>query len=633
MVNRFLGTGNFPGYPEQAGILAELLGSCLQLKNLGTSSLNLRKGICLSGPPRSGKSFLVNHVCLDVLQIPLLEFDCLSFASTTDGEIDETCFLETLGECFQQIPCALLVKGLDGSTFENEEFRRKCAESLVRNLTKIENESLGVVYTVSDWSRVHQYMRSSVQLFSQLSIFPPTNDQAVQIALFQMESSGFGGGNSPESQRTAEMLVKSTTGMVAGDIHQIVSYAARIAWQRQCILNSVSIDDALLSDATLKLGTTSLDSLTDEVILLMDQTKISGGESAAQQISGTHQLLWSDCLAALKAIHPTNSSPNSQRESRQRGYFEQRKKLQWLVYSGSKPARFGLKPPSGILLFGPTGCGKTSLIRELVEKSSRRLISVNGSELFSKYFGETEAQLRQVFATARNLAPSVLFFDNLEAICSSRDWTSTGAGAAGVNERLLSTLLNELDGIEERVSDVLICACTHRPWKLDPAILRPGRFDRHIFLPLPTKTDRIEILRMTILLKVMSGDQIHILAAWTHGFSCADLLSLVREAVTVFLRDIRPAAFGGLQLDLRHFVTAILGFHADIPSTKEMLTSNILRKDLLCELDEVDRHFVRATIQKYRGGSDVRTGWWTARINGEDIILSHQRFASSKTIN
>ncbi|RKO93158.1 P-loop containing nucleoside triphosphate hydrolase protein, partial [Blyttiomyces helicus] len=153
--------------------------------------------------------------------------------------------------------------------------------------------------------------------------------------------------------------------------------------------------------------------------------------------------------------------------------------------------RLGVKPPSGILLYGPSGCGKTMLVHALVSGSSMNFISVKGHEIFSKYLGESEASVRRLFAAARRLAPCLLFLDEVDTVGTRREWTDDGA--TGVNERVLSTLLNEMDGVQERTG-VLVVACTNRPDKIDDALLRPGRLDHHIYVPLPTYLDRRAIV-------------------------------------------------------------------------------------------------------------------------------------------
>ncbi|CAG8756403.1 15719_t:CDS:2, partial [Acaulospora morrowiae] len=156
-------------------------------------------------------------------------------------------------------------------------------------------------------------------------------------------------------------------------------------------------------------------------------------------------------------------------------------------------ARLGLKPTSGLLLYGPSGCGKTILVQALVYESRMNVICVKGPSICSKYFGETENIIRNLFKTARKISPCIIFFDEIDSIASRRDWNDE-EGNVGVGERVLSTLLNEMDGIQE-LNDVLVIGCTNRPDRIDDALVRPGRIDQSLYVGLPNKDERTDILK------------------------------------------------------------------------------------------------------------------------------------------
>lgn len=220
------------------------------------------------------------------------------------------------------------------------------------------------------------------------------------------------------------------------------------------------------------------------------------------------------------------------------------------------PERFkqlGLDVPAGVLFFGPPGCGKTLLAKALANQSGANFISVKGPELLSKYVGESESRVRQVFSRARSSAPCVIFFDELDALCPKRGSgleglsSSGGGGSNGVSDRVVNQLLTELDGLESR-RDVYIIAATNRLELIDDAMLRPGRLGKLLYVPLPSAEDRVSILkalttRVTIKYRSTTdsdGVDIEQVArdGRADGFSGADLAALVREAGLAVLKEI-----------------------------------------------------------------------------------------------
>lgn len=195
--------------------------------------------------------------------------------------------------------------------------------------------------------------------------------------------------------------------------------------------------------------------------------------------------------------------------------------------------RVGITNPAGVLLWGPPGCGKTLLAKAVANESNTNFISVKGPELLNKYVGESERGVRQVFARARASSPCVIFFDELDALCSRRDDQQSDASA-----RVVNTLLTELDGVENR-SQVYVIAATNRPDMIDPAMLRPGRLDKLLYVELPTPGERFDILTK-LSKKTPLGDDVDLKDiandSRCEGLSGADLASLVRESAVASLR-------------------------------------------------------------------------------------------------
>jgi ribosome biogenesis ATPase len=150
--------------------------------------------------------------------------------------------------------------------------------------------------------------------------------------------------------------------------------------------------------------------------------------------------------------------------------------------------RIGLSAPAGVLLYGPPGCGKTLVAKAVSNESKANFISIKGPELLNKYVGESEKAVRQLFKRARASAPCVIFFDELDSLCPRR-----GSENNTSSERVVNQLLTEMDGLDER-RDVFVIAATNRPDIIDPAMLRPGRLDKLLYVPLPTNEDRHSIL-------------------------------------------------------------------------------------------------------------------------------------------
>ena len=212
---------------------------------------------------------------------------------------------------------------------------------------------------------------------------------------------------------------------------------------------------------------------------------------------------------------------------------ELQESVEWPIKKPEAFTRVGIRPPKGILLFGPPGCGKTMLARAVATESEANFISIKGPELFSKWVGESEKAIREVFRKGRTAAPSIVFFDELDSVVPRR---GMGFGDSGVSERVISQLLTELDGIESLVNVVVIGA-TNRPDIIDPAILRPGRFDRLIYVPAPDHATRLNILKIHSRNMPLAKDvDLEQVASQAAGYSGADLEAVCREAGLISLR-------------------------------------------------------------------------------------------------
>ena len=213
---------------------------------------------------------------------------------------------------------------------------------------------------------------------------------------------------------------------------------------------------------------------------------------------------------------------------------ELREAVEWPLKYPENFEKFGVKPPKGVLVYGPPGTGKTLLAKAVANESEANFIAIKGPELLSKWVGESEKGVREVFKKARQTAPTVIFFDEIDSIASTRGGSSTDSG---VTQRVVNQLLTEIDGLEE-LQDVAVVAATNRVDIIDPALLRPGRFDRHVEVGDPNEEARIAIFKVHTKDMPLADDvDLEKLAKRTEGYVGADIEAVCREAVMLTLRD------------------------------------------------------------------------------------------------
>ncbi len=253
--------------------------------------------------------------------------------------------------------------------------------------------------------------------------------------------------------------------------------------------------------------------------------------------------------------------------------------IEWPLKYPDSFKNMGIKPPKGILLYGPPGCGKTLMARAVANESKSNFISVKGPELLSKWVGESEKMIRKIFRKAKQVSPTIIFFDEIDSMAPSR---SVSSSDSRVGERVVSQLLSELSGLEE-LHDVVVLAATNRPDIIDLALLRPGRFDKQILIPEPDEKSRLKILE--IYTKKMPLDKVDLkkMAKDTDGYSGADIEALCREAALCALReDIKSN-----KVTMKHFKSALKEITPSLTENVKKYYRTINMKKKLGEVKEI----------------------------------------------
>ncbi|KAK3821319.1 MAG: P-loop containing nucleoside triphosphate hydrolase protein [Benniella sp.] len=535
------------------------------------------RGILLHGPPGTGKTMMANAIA-GSLGVPFITISAPSVVSGMSGESEKK-IREVFEEAKDLAPCLMFIDEIDAITPKRETAQREMERRIVAQLLtcmddlNLENTNGKPVMIIGATNRpdsLDPALRRAGRFDLEINIGVPDQDAREQILRVMASKLKLAG------DFDFKELAKMTPGYVGADLNALTAAAGVVALKR--IFQEIGNVDKIMEEEALEgvtnelvmsNATTETTSPSDSTCMAMATTKTTATMMTdIQKHDHRHKPVHS--ISAFLQSHPDPLTPEQleplaitnndflvaltrvQPSAKREGFATVpdvswdkigalqyvRDELRMAVVEPIKyPALFasvGIQTPAGVLLWGPPGCGKTLLAKAVASESRTNFISVKGPELLNKYVGESERGVRQVFARARASAPCVIFFDELDALCSKRDDSQSEASA-----RVVNTLLTELDGMENR-SAVYVIAATNRPDIIDPAMLRPGRLDKLLYVQLPTMEERLDILQTLARKTPLASDvKLEIVAAdeRCENFSGADLASLVREAGMSALRS------------------------------------------------------------------------------------------------
>lgn len=504
-------------------------------------------GVLLHGVPGGGKTQLV-HCLAGQLQLPFITISAPSIVSGMSGE-SERALREHFDEAKRHAPCILFLDEVDAITPKRETAQREMERRIVAQLLTCMDDlaaSEKPVIMLGATNRpdsIDPALRRAGRFDHEIEMGVPTVEGREQILRVLLQNLKL----APEVD--IRWLAKSTPGYVGADLTSLTTEAGVVAVKRifeamagppsqEVAMENMALDDGPM--AQLPSGVLA----TPIAQFLVNHPGPLGAEQLGQLV-----LLPSDFEAALKVVQP----------SAKREGFATVPDVTWadigalgnvrdelhmaVVQPIRHPELFsvvGIDAPSGVLLWGPPGCGKTLLAKAVANESRANFISVKGPELLNKYVGESERAVRQVFARARASAPCVIFFDELDALVPRRDDSMSESSA-----RVVNTLLTELDGLDARKA-VYVIGATNRPDMIDPAMVRPGRLDKLLYVDLPSPAERLEVLKThTKRTPIAEADWAAIAQLVNSdacdGFSGADIAALVREAASLALRSALEA--------------------------------------------------------------------------------------------
>ncbi|MEM2219640.1 MAG: CDC48 family AAA ATPase [Candidatus Korarchaeum sp.] len=490
------------------------------------------KGVLLFGPPGTGKTLLAKAVANES-NAHFISISGPEIMSKYYGESEKR-LREIFEEAEKNAPSIIFIDELDSIAPNRNEVTGEVERRVVAQLLALMDglKGRGEVIVIGATNRpeaIDPALRRPGRFDREIEIGVPDREGRKEILLIHTR-------NMPLSDDVdLDKLADITHGFVGADLAALVREAAMAALRR--VLPKIDLD---------------AESIPLEVL---EELKVTND----------------DFLEALKLVQPSAlreisiEIPNVTWED-VGGLEDVKRELREIVELPLKNPdsfrRMGIEPPRGVLLYGPPGCGKTLVAKAVANESEANFISVKGPELLSKWVGESEKAVRMIFRKARQVAPAIIFIDEIDSLFPRRGIHAD----SGVSERVVSQMLTEIDGIQP-LRDVVVIGATNRPDLIDPAILRPGRLERLVYVGPPDAQSRYQILRVLTKRVPLARDvDLRRIALMTERYSGADLAALVREAAMAALRE----DLGADKVEARHFEIAM-------SRVKPSLTDEILK--------------------------------------------------------
>jgi transitional endoplasmic reticulum ATPase len=465
------------------------------------------KGILLYGPPGVGKTLLAKAVANET-EAYFTSINGPEIMSKFYGESEQR-LREIFEDAKKHAPAIIFIDEIDAIAPKRDEVIGEVERRVVAQLLTLMDglESRGNIIVIAATNRpnaVDPALRRPGRFDREIEI--PLPDKQGRLEILQIHTRNMPLAKDVNLVKLAEM----THGYTGADLAALVREAAMNALRRylpKIDLNQERIPPEILDEMVVTF---------DDFMKAFKEIVPSGLREIYVEVP---EIRWTD-IGGLEDVKE-----------------ELREIVEYPLKFRDAYEALSIEVPKGVLLFGPPGTGKTLLAKAVATESGANFIAVRGPEVLSKWVGESEKAIREIFRKARQAAPTVVFFDEIDAIAPAR-----GMGIdTGVTERIVNQLLAEMDGIE-KLENVVIIAATNRPDILDPALLRPGRFDRLIYVPPPDKQARLEILKVHTRKVALDEDvSLEELAERTEGYTGADLAALVREATLRALREAMKA--------------------------------------------------------------------------------------------
>ncbi|CDH12114.1 probable Ribosome biogenesis ATPase RIX7 [Zygosaccharomyces bailii ISA1307] len=506
------------------------------------------RGVLLHGPPGCGKTSIANALAGE-LQVPFISLSAPSVVSGMSGESEKK-IRDLFDEAKSLAPCLMFFDEIDAITPKRDggaqrEMERRIVAQLLTSMDELSLEKTGgkpviIIGATNRPDSLDAALRRAGRFDREICLNVPNELSRVHILKKMSQTLKVDG------EIDFIKLAKLTPGFVGADLKALITAAGTCAIKRifHAYANSSAAEDPdqkmeIDQEEQKELSLKNTANIIDPLPLSIIQKFIQNfpGPLDDEQLAKL-SIRYEDFLKALPTIQPT-----AKREG-----FATVPDVTWasvgalnkvrvelnmaIVQPIKKPELYekvGISAPAGVLLWGPPGCGKTLLAKAVANESRANFISIKGPELLNKYVGESERAIRQVFTRARASVPCVIFFDELDALVPRRDSTLSESSS-----RVVNTLLTELDGLNDR-RGIFVVGATNRPDMIDPAMLRPGRLDKTLFIELPNTEEKLDILRTLVKSNgtPLASDvnlEIVIQDERCKNFSGADIASLVRES-------------------------------------------------------------------------------------------------------